>query len=263
MQCPNAQSGAGSIVSRAATRASRTESPTEGIVQWMMTKSVAVSRRSRKPPPVNWRRRSAAASPPSTIDSTYSAIPKFWPVGSPPSDGRQQAEPRGRRQTLLLHPHARSFSRTWSRKMRPGSSTTTTPPCRLDPARRRAADSAESRPAPAEDHALLLGGRQELLYFELLPQGRTVTASIYTNQLKKQAAAIREKRPRRASVHLLHNSAPLSPHGEGDPAEVGDARLWYGFASAVFLGPRSLRLPLVPPARAPFGRKKNSSTTTA
>ncbi|CAD6192764.1 unnamed protein product [Caenorhabditis auriculariae] len=67
-----------------------------------------------------------------------------------------------------------------------------------------------SRLAPAEDHALLLVGRQELLYFELLPQGRTVTASIYTDQLKKLAAAIREKRPRRASVHLLHNSA--RPH---------------------------------------------------
>ncbi|VDO77221.1 unnamed protein product [Heligmosomoides polygyrus] len=43
-----------------------------------------------------------------------------------------------------------------------------------------------------------------MLYFELLPQCRTVTASIYTDQLEKLAAAIREKRPRRASVHLLH-----------------------------------------------------------
>ncbi|WKX98472.1 hypothetical protein Q1695_013838 [Nippostrongylus brasiliensis] len=49
-----------------------------------------------------------------------------------------------------------------------------------------------------------------MLYFELLPQGRTVTASIYADQLQKLASAIREKRPRRASVHLLHNNA--RPH---------------------------------------------------
>ncbi|CAD6199809.1 unnamed protein product [Caenorhabditis auriculariae] len=67
-----------------------------------------------------------------------------------------------------------------------------------------------SRPAPAEDHALLLVDRQELLYFELLPQGRTVTASIYTDQLEKLAAAIREKRPQRASVHLQRDNA--RPH---------------------------------------------------
>ncbi|CAD6188147.1 unnamed protein product [Caenorhabditis auriculariae] len=51
-----------------------------------------------------------------------------------------------------------------------------------------------SRPAPAEDHALLL----------------EVTASIYTDQFEKLAAAIREKRPRRASVHFQHDNA--RPH---------------------------------------------------
>ncbi|CAD6199230.1 unnamed protein product [Caenorhabditis auriculariae] len=91
--------------------------------------------------------------------------------------------------------------------MRPGSSTTTTPavplrsraeksrrqrrpPCRLDPARRRAAENVESRPAPTEDHALLLVDAKGMLYFELLPQGRTVAASIFTDQLEELAAAI-------------------------------------------------------------------------
>jgi len=46
-----------------------------------------------------------------------------------------------------------------------------------------------------------------MLYFELLPQGRTVGALTYVNQLQKLAEAIREKRPQRASVHLLHDNA--------------------------------------------------------
>ncbi|KHJ93117.1 hypothetical protein OESDEN_06979 [Oesophagostomum dentatum] len=43
----------------------------------------------------------------------------------------------------------------------------------------------------------------------LLPQSRTVPASIYGDQLEKLAAPIREKRPRRALVHLLHDNARL------------------------------------------------------
>ncbi|CAD6193938.1 unnamed protein product [Caenorhabditis auriculariae] len=97
----------------------------------------------------------------------------------------------------------RSFSRTWLLGMRAGSSTT--PPCRLDPAQRTAADL----------HLLKTMlccwyDAKGMLYFELLPQSRTVSDSIYTDQLEKLAAAIQEKRPRRASVHLL-GKIPESP----------------------------------------------------
>ncbi|CAD6193300.1 unnamed protein product [Caenorhabditis auriculariae] len=85
-----------------------------------------------------------------------------------------------------------------------------------------------SRPAPAEDHALLLVGRQELLYFELLPQSWTVTASIYSDQLEKLAAAIGEKRPRRASVHLQHDNA--RPH-VGKETQQKLATLGWGTAA--------------------------------
>ncbi|EYC42193.1 hypothetical protein Y032_0540g3165 [Ancylostoma ceylanicum] len=37
-----------------------------------------------------------------------------------------------------------------------------------------------------------------MLYYELLPQGHTVTGAIYANQLQKLAEAVRERRPRRA-----------------------------------------------------------------
>ena len=49
-----------------------------------------------------------------------------------------------------------------------------------------------------------------MLYHELLPQGHTVTGSVYANQLQKLADAVRERRPRRAFVHLLHDNA--KPH---------------------------------------------------
>ena len=49
-----------------------------------------------------------------------------------------------------------------------------------------------------------------MLHHELLPQGHTVTATVYAAQLQKLAQALREKRPGRASVHLLHDNA--RPH---------------------------------------------------
>uniref|UniRef100_A0A8R1HSS5 Transposase n=2 Tax=Caenorhabditis japonica TaxID=281687 RepID=A0A8R1HSS5_CAEJA len=49
-----------------------------------------------------------------------------------------------------------------------------------------------------------------MLYYELLPQGRTVNATTYSNQLASLALALREKRPRRSAVHLLHDNA--RPH---------------------------------------------------
>ncbi|PAV79468.1 hypothetical protein WR25_16754 [Diploscapter pachys] len=39
--------------------------------------------------------------------------------------------------------------------------------------------------------------------------GRTVTATVYVDQLQNLIGAIREKRPRRSTVHLLHDNARL------------------------------------------------------
>ena len=49
-----------------------------------------------------------------------------------------------------------------------------------------------------------------MLYYELLEGGATVTASLYGAQMDKLAQAMREKRPRRVYVHLLHDNA--RPH---------------------------------------------------
>uniref|UniRef100_A0A8R1HZE0 Histone-lysine N-methyltransferase n=1 Tax=Caenorhabditis japonica TaxID=281687 RepID=A0A8R1HZE0_CAEJA len=49
-----------------------------------------------------------------------------------------------------------------------------------------------------------------MLYYELLPQRRTVNATTYSNQLASLALALREKRPRRPAVYLLHDNA--RPH---------------------------------------------------
>ena len=50
---------------------------------------------------------------------------------------------------------------------------------------------------------------QGKIYFELLPTGTTVTAAMYTAYLQKLAKAIREKRPKRDHVCLLHDNARL------------------------------------------------------
>ncbi|PAV61338.1 hypothetical protein WR25_18189 [Diploscapter pachys] len=47
------------------------------------------------------------------------------------------------------------------------------------------------------------------IYYELFPTSRTVTATIYVDQLQKLVGAIREKRPRRSVVHLLHDNTRL------------------------------------------------------
>uniref|UniRef100_A0A8R1DGZ4 Mariner Mos1 transposase n=1 Tax=Caenorhabditis japonica TaxID=281687 RepID=A0A8R1DGZ4_CAEJA len=53
-------------------------------------------------------------------------------------------------------------------------------------------------------------GREGMLYYELLPQERTVNATTYSNQLASLVLVLREKRPRRSAVHLLHDNA--RPH---------------------------------------------------
>uniref|UniRef100_A0A8R1I8H2 Transposase n=1 Tax=Caenorhabditis japonica TaxID=281687 RepID=A0A8R1I8H2_CAEJA len=49
-----------------------------------------------------------------------------------------------------------------------------------------------------------------ILYYELLPQRRTVNDTTYFNQLSSLVLALGEKRPRRSAVHLLHDNA--RPH---------------------------------------------------
>ena len=49
-----------------------------------------------------------------------------------------------------------------------------------------------------------------MLYYEFLDSGTTVTASVYSTQLQKLADVIREKRPKRENVYLLHDNA--RPH---------------------------------------------------
>uniref|UniRef100_A0A8R1E9Y1 Transposase n=1 Tax=Caenorhabditis japonica TaxID=281687 RepID=A0A8R1E9Y1_CAEJA len=56
-----------------------------------------------------------------------------------------------------------------------------------------------------------------MLYYEFLPQGRTVNATTYSNQLASLALALREKRPRRSDVHLIHDNA--RPHVAKDTQE--------------------------------------------
>lgn len=51
---------------------------------------------------------------------------------------------------------------------------------------------------------------QGMLYWELLEDNQTINANIYTEQLQKLAAAVREKRPDRTKVALLHDNA--RPH---------------------------------------------------
>ena len=53
--------------------------------------------------------------------------------------------------------------------------------------------------------------RDDVLYYELLPRGVTITADIYCQQLRRPANAFQGKRPRKLrKVMLLHNNA--RPH---------------------------------------------------
>ncbi|EYC16693.1 hypothetical protein Y032_0033g2791 [Ancylostoma ceylanicum] len=66
-----------------------------------------------------------------------------------------------------------------------------------------------------------------MLYYELLPIGHTVTGTIYANQLQKLAEGdsfVREGRSRRASVHLLNDSA--SPHEDKETCDKLEELGW-------------------------------------
>ncbi|EYC21129.1 hypothetical protein Y032_0020g233 [Ancylostoma ceylanicum] len=68
-----------------------------------------------------------------------------------------------------------------------------------------------------------------MLHYELLLQGQTVTGTVYANQLQKLAYAVRERRPRRASIHLLHDNA--RPHVAKETGRVGGAGLGHTIMS--------------------------------
>lgn len=70
----------------------------------------------------------------------------------------------------------------------------------------------QAQPEPHQRKNLLCVWFDSLgcLYFELMPVNATVNASVYSNQLQKLADIMKEKRSRRATVHLLHDNA--RPH---------------------------------------------------
>ena len=63
------------------------------------------------------------------------------------------------------------------------------------------------------DHKVMLSvlwDSQGIFFWELLEENERVNANVYTEQLQKLADAVREKRPKRLEVALLHDSA--KPH---------------------------------------------------
>ncbi|XGW11996.1 hypothetical protein V3C99_013011 [Haemonchus contortus] len=62
----------------------------------------------------------------------------------------------------------------------------------------------------------------EMLYYEFLESGTTVTATTYSNQLQKVADAILHKSPKRLETYILHDSA--RPH----VATMGNSRTRLG-----------------------------------
>ena len=79
----------------------------------------------------------------------------------------------------------------------------------LAPTRRRATNAVETEPHQRKHFLSVWCNAKGSIYYELFPASRTVTATIYVDQLQKLVDAIREKRPRRSIVHLLHDNARL------------------------------------------------------
>ena len=63
-----------------------------------------------------------------------------------------------------------------------------------------------------------------MLFWELLPVGHTVTATVYCGQLQRLADAIAKKRSRRRSVRLLHDNA--RPHTAKETQQKLKALEW-------------------------------------
>ena len=48
-----------------------------------------------------------------------------------------------------------------------------------------------------------------IVHWELLPEGETINADFYCDQLNRVQASLKELRPHRKKVVLLHDNAPL------------------------------------------------------
>ena len=63
------------------------------------------------------------------------------------------------------------------------------------------------------------------IYYKLLPANKTVTATIYVDQLQKLVGVIREKRPRCSIVHHLYDNA--RPHVASDTHQKTTKLDWH------------------------------------
>ncbi|PAV88455.1 hypothetical protein WR25_06028 [Diploscapter pachys] len=94
--------------------------------------------------------------------------------------------------------------------MRAGSSATTMHDTPSGSHATQSHQRSRNRTPPMQKHFLpVWWNAKGSIYYELLPASRTVTATIYVDQLQKLVGTIQEKRPRRSVVHLLHDNARL------------------------------------------------------
>lgn len=63
-----------------------------------------------------------------------------------------------------------------------------------------------------------------MLFYDPLPQGHTVIGNIHANRLQKRTNTVEEKRSRRDSVHLLHDS--IRPNVAKETHEKLEALSW-------------------------------------
>uniref|UniRef100_A0A8R1DM43 HTH_48 domain-containing protein n=1 Tax=Caenorhabditis japonica TaxID=281687 RepID=A0A8R1DM43_CAEJA len=108
-------------------------------------------------------------------------------------------------------PHALFRYQMQARGMRAGYSTITTPTA-LSGFLVGKSRQCSQRPISMRRNVCFpsSGNAKSMLYYELLPQRRTVNATTYSNEFAFLALALREKRQRRSAVNLLHDNA--RPH---------------------------------------------------
>ena len=98
------------------------------------------------------------------------------------------------------------------------------PPCLLDSFWHRATNTTKTRFASAQAFALVFWDAQGMLYWQMLSSNQTINAALYTEQLQKLAEAVREKRPNRLEVALLHDNA--RPHVAKLTRQFLEERQW-------------------------------------
>ncbi|WKY11525.1 hypothetical protein Q1695_003248 [Nippostrongylus brasiliensis] len=103
--------------------------------------------------------------------------------------------------------------------MRVGSSTTRSPVVSSG----SRADDAESRPAPAKAHALLVVGRQGHAPLRAAPAGQDGHRLHLHRTARETSRHPRKSSPTGLGAPAAGQRAP--PRGEGDPGDVGDARM--------------------------------------